>query len=139
MKFFFVAILIFLLSACAPGQYGPLQLNPQDEILFERGLVEWQDGQAAPVAFTKLQEQYPNSPLSPAANALTQCRQELQAAHKRIAELLAGQEKLAQEQAERHREMEALRKRNRTLTEQIAALEESLELSKQIFLETESR
>lgn len=139
MKYAALLSSLLLLFACAPGQYGPLLINPQDESLFLQGLNEWQTGQDHPEAFQILREQYPESPLTQAAEALIQCRQSLDTEQKNAIQRQSQITTFEKKQAQLQQENKDCQSRIRALNQQISELSTSLEQSKKILLETEGR
>lgn len=139
MKYAALLTSLLLLFACTPGQYGPLLINPQDESLFLQGLNEWQTGLDQPAAFQTLRDQYPESPLTQAAETLIQCRQSQDAAQRNTHQLQSQIATLEKNQAQLHQEINDYQSRIRSLNQQINELNTSLEQSKKILLETEGR
>lgn len=139
MKYAALLSSLLLLFACTPGQYGPLLINPQDESLFLQGLNEWQTGQDQPGAFQALRDQYPESPLTQAAETLMQSRQSLDTAQRNTLQLQAKIATLEKKQAQLQQEIKDYQSRIHSLNQQISELSASLEQSKKILLETEGR
>lgn len=128
----FLLLFALALSACAPGRFGPIHFNPQDDILFREGLRQWQDGRSDPEAFRRLAEEYPESSLTLAVAALRTEAEQTAAARKQAAQDRERLQRLERQRTQGNRELDVCRA-------QVRSLEAQVEQFKQILIETESR
>ncbi len=139
MQAIIVILILALLAGCAPGRYGPIQINPQDEKLFAKGLEQFRAGEPSPQPFQHLSEEYPESLFTQAASTLLECsrtRGELQAQNGRLA---IRQKELERQATRALAARDACREQNSAIAGQLDELEANLEKFKQILLETEQR
>ncbi|WP_305042575.1 tetratricopeptide repeat protein [Geoalkalibacter sp.] len=125
-------ICALLTTACAPGRFGPFQINPQDESLFRAGLSRWEAGDTDPAEFHSLVQDYPDSPLTLAAAALRAGAEQTENLRNQSTQDQERLRRLEKQHAQASRELDACRA-------QVRELDAQAQQFKQILIDTEGR